>query len=216
MTEKDAITRSYALFAPLYDLVFGKVLQPGRRSAIRLIEPENGARILEVGVGTGLSLASYPAHTRVIGIDVSSAMLAKAQARVEREGLRQVESLLRMDATAMGFADGSFDTAVCMYAVSVVPNPMRLLEEMRRVCKPGGKLIVVNHFRTYGRLVRLAEFLLKPLRHMVHFRSGLDLDEFMMSVRLPLEHARQENLLGYSSVLVFRNTPSAISPEKAN
>jgi phosphatidylethanolamine/phosphatidyl-N-methylethanolamine N-methyltransferase len=209
MMDSEAIGRSYAIFAPVYDLFFGKVLEPGRRAAIQLLEPKPGARILEVGVGTGLSLASYPAHTRVTGIDMSTAMLAKAQARVERQGLGHVEALLPMDATAMEFEDNSFDAAICMYVVSVVANPMRLLEEMRRVCRPDGKLIVVNHFRTEGRVLRLAEFLLKPLHHMVHFRSGLDLDEFTMSVRLPLEHVRQENLLGYSSVLVFRNTANS-------
>ena len=216
MTERDSIAKSYALFAPLYDLVFGKVLQPGRRSGIRLLEAEVGSRILEVGVGTGLSLASYPAHARVTGIDFSPAMLARAQARVDRLGLRQVESLLRMDATSMGFEDGSFDAVICMYVVSVVPHPMRLMEEMRRVCKPDGRLIVVNHFRTHGRVLRLAEFLLKPLHHMVHFRSGIDLDDFTLSAQLPLEQVRQENLLGYSSVLVFRNTARAITTNEEN
>jgi phosphatidylethanolamine/phosphatidyl-N-methylethanolamine N-methyltransferase len=210
MSESDAITKSYAFFAPLYDLFFGKVLEAGRRTAVHLIEPKIGARILEVGVGTGLSLACYPAHTRVTGIDVSPAMLAKAQARVERQGLRHVAALLHMDATAMEFEDNRFDAAICMYVVSVVSNPIRLLEEMRRVCKPDGKLVVVNHFRTHRRLVRMVEFLLKPFHRMVHFRSGLDLDDFTMSVQLPLEHVRQENLLGYSTVLVFRNTPGTI------
>lgn len=207
MTESEAIRKSYSVFAPLYDLFFGKMLEPGRRAAIQLLEPKVGARILEVGVGTGLSLASYPPHTRVTGIDLAPAMLAKARARVERQGLRHVEALLRMDASELEFEDDTFDAAICMYVVSVVPDPLRVLEEMRRVCKADAKLVVVNHFRTGGRVVRLAEFLLRPMHHMVHFRSGLDLDDFTMSVRLPLEHVRRENLLGYSSVLVFRNTP---------
>lgn len=210
MTQSDRIAKSYAFFAPLYDLCFGKVLEAGRRTAVQLVEPKIGTRILEVGVGTGLSLASYPPHTRVTGIDVAPAMLAKAQARVERQGLQHVAALLRMDATAMEFEDNSFDAAICMYVVSVAPDPIRVVEEMRRVCKPDGKLVVVNHFRSHRRLVRMVEFLLRPFHRMVHFRSGLDLDDFTMSVQLPLEHVRQENLLGYSTVLVFRNTPAAV------
>ncbi|MCF7838908.1 MAG: methyltransferase domain-containing protein [Candidatus Marinimicrobia bacterium] len=209
MNEEVALSKAYAFFAPVYDVFFGKVLEHGRRSAIALAEPDPGAHILEVGVGTGLSLASYPPHARVTGIDLSPAMLAKARARVARRRLRHVEALLSMDATDMAFEDGSFDAVICMYMVSVVPDPRRVLEEMRRVCKPGGKLVVVNHFQTESKLVQVAEFFLKPLHYLVRFRNDLNLEAFMATAQLPVESVQHANLMNYSTVLVFRNAPQA-------
>lgn len=205
MRKNSSISRAYAFFAPAYDFFFGRVLEPGRRLAIQMLEPKPEQRILEVGVGTGMSLASYPHHTRVTGIDLAPEMLAKAQARIERGGLKHVDRLIPMDATNMQFEDNGFDAAICMYVVSVVPDPLRVMEEMSRVCKPGGKLVVVNHFKTNSPLIRAAEVALKPIHYMVRFRADLELEDFRNSVGLPLEKSRRANVMGYSTVLVFRN-----------
>lgn len=213
MTETKSMRKAYAFFAPVYDLFFGRVLEPGRRSAILLTDPKPGERILEVGVGTGLSLASYPDYVKVTGIDLAPAMLSKAQAQVDRRGLRHVEALEAMDATQMRYPDHCFDKVICMYVVSVVPNPGKVLAEMRRVCKPGGKLVIVNHFHTHSKLVRFAEALLKPVHYLVRFRSDLDLDTFIREADLPVETVRRANIMGYSTVLVLRNERSAVQPQ---
>jgi len=211
MTTTASMHKAYTFFAPVYDLFFGKVLEPGRRSAIALTVPCPGDRILEVGVGTGLSLSSYPDHVKVTGIDLAPAMLSKAQSRVKRRGLRHVEALETMDAMNMSFEDSRFDTVICMYVISVVPDPQRVMKEMKRVCKPGGKLVVVSHFRTESFLVRSAECFLKPIHFLVRFRADLDMQTFTESTGLPVESRQRANIMGYSTVLVFRN--DAIAPE---
>src|SRR5690242_15585243 len=122
--------RTYRLFSGSYDLVFGPVFHPGRKDAVRLANDRPSQRILEVGVGTGLSLPFFRGDARVTGIDVSAEMLAKARRRVEQRGLKQVEALMEMDAEAMSFEDNSFDAVLALYVASVVPNPARFAAEM--------------------------------------------------------------------------------------
>ena len=133
-------------YARFYDAVFGPVLQPGRKAVVDALRCRPGDRVLEVGVGTGLSLPLYPASVNVTGIDVSREMLEKARERAK--ALSNVGALLEMDAHAMGFPDESFDKVVAMYVVSVVENPARLLGELHRVCKPDGEIFLVNHVRS--------------------------------------------------------------------
>lgn len=203
--DNESMSRAYRLFAPVYDLVFGPVLEPGRRRAVSSLAAAPGSRILEVGVGTGLSLAAYPANVRVTGIDLAPGMLAKARARVSRKRLSHVEELVPMDACAMRFEAARFDAVVAMYVVSVVDDPVRLVREMRRVCKPGGDIVIVNHFRTDSRLVRAAEVVLKPIHRLVRFRSDLDLSDFTRRTGLCVERAFPVNVMGYSTVLCCRN-----------
>ena len=131
-------------------MLFGGVSAPGRRRAVAAVNGLPGRDVLEVGVGTGLALPHYSLQKRVTGIDLSADMLARARSRVEREVLANVVALQEQDAEATGFADGQFDIAVAMFVASVVPNPRRLLAEMRRVVKPGGTLLFVNHFAATG------------------------------------------------------------------
>jgi phosphatidylethanolamine/phosphatidyl-N-methylethanolamine N-methyltransferase len=140
-----AVRDAYRRWASVYDASFGIVSSFARRGMIREINAMPGARVLEVGVGTGLALPFY-AGKRVTGIDLSADMLVRARERVAAGGLRHVEALLEMDAEAMSFADASFDIAVAMFVASVVPDPRRLLREMRRVVRPGGQILFVNHF----------------------------------------------------------------------
>jgi phosphatidylethanolamine/phosphatidyl-N-methylethanolamine N-methyltransferase len=144
--DADAVRRAYRRWAGIYDLAFGGISTWGRRRAVAEVNRLPGRRVLEVGVGTGLALPHYTADKRITGIDLSADMLALAKARARREGLTNVEALLEMDAEATSFADATFDIAVAMFVASVVPHPRRLLEEMRRVVRPGGRILFVNHF----------------------------------------------------------------------
>jgi phosphatidylethanolamine/phosphatidyl-N-methylethanolamine N-methyltransferase len=145
--DADAVRAAYRRWAGVYDAIFGGVSAFGRRRAVSAVNALPGAaRVLEVGVGTGLALPHYRAEKRITGIDLSAEMLALARRRVAEQGLGNVDGLHEMDAEATGFADGQFDVAVAMFVASVVPNPRRLLAEMRRVVRPGGLLLFVNHF----------------------------------------------------------------------
>src|SRR5215472_2522138 len=143
--ELDGVTvrKAYARWAPVYDLVFGPIFDPGRRAAIAAAE-RVGGRILEVGVGTGISLPGYSTKNRIVGIDLSEAMLRKARKRVDELALDNVERLEVMDAEHLSFSDHSFDVVVAHYVVSTVPHPEAALDEFARILKPGGEIILVN------------------------------------------------------------------------
>jgi len=141
-----SIQHAYRRWAGVYDAVFGGVSSFGRKQAVAEVNSLPGRDVLEVGVGTGLALPSYNADKRITGIDLSREMLDQARRKVRELGLRNVEDLLEMDAEATEFPDASFDIAVAMFVASVVPHPRALLAEMRRVVRPGGKILFVNHF----------------------------------------------------------------------
>jgi len=136
----------YQRLAPFYDLVYGVSLSHGRRQAMARLAPAGGESILEIGIGTGLSATAYPSDCRVVGIDVSSAMLERARRRFERRQLDHV-FLCRMDAASLAFPDACFDAVYAPYVVNVLPNPVQAVREMIRVCRPGGRLVILNHFR---------------------------------------------------------------------
>ena len=140
---KDTVAKAYARWAPVYDLVFGAVFERGRHAAIAAAE-RIGGRILEVGVGTGISLPDYSARNRLFGVDLSEPMLRRAQARVAELGLRNVEGLAVMDAEHLAFPDASFDVVVAQYVITTVPHPEATLDEFARVLKPGGEIILVS------------------------------------------------------------------------
>jgi len=144
--DADDVRTAYRRWAGVYDILFGGVSTIARRRAVELANRLPGSRVLEVGVGTGLALPRYLPNKRITGIDLSTEMLAQAQKRVAELGLANIESLREMDAEATDFEDGSFDIAVAMFVASVVPHPRTLLAEMRRVVRPGGNVLFVNHF----------------------------------------------------------------------
>ena len=144
--DADAVRDAYRRWAGVYDRVFGSVSAVGRRRAVQAVNETPGERVLEMGVGTGLALPHYSRRKRVTGIDLSSDMLALARARVDRENLAHVERLEIGDAENTGLDPASFDVAVAMFVASVVPHPRALLAEMKRVVRPGGRLLFVNHF----------------------------------------------------------------------
>jgi len=166
------VERVYSRLTPVYDLLFNRILQPGRVTAARRMS-QRGGHVLEVGVGTALSVSLYPPNVRVTGIDLSAPMLAKARDRVARtDGSCR---LLRMDAAELSFADNTFDFVYAPYTVSVVPDPVRFVREMHRVCKPGGVVLILNHFLSSDPLIARFERALSPLTIHFGFRSDLDL-----------------------------------------
>ncbi len=171
--ENVLMARVYDNISAIYDLAFGPVMQAGRRRAVAVMGDTAGQRILEVGVGTGLNLPLYQAGTDVTGIDFSSQMLDQAEARVAREGLRP--RLFQMDAADLRFADDSFDIVYAPYLISVVPDPLKVLREMRRVCRPGGRLLVLNHFRSTHPVLSRLEQGISPLTVRIGFKADVDM-----------------------------------------
>ena len=164
--DRDTIEKAYARWAPVYDLVFGAVFERGRQAAIAATEAHVGAgggRILEVGVGTGLSLSDYARSTKLCGVDISEGMLRKARQRVREFGLTNVETLAVMDAKHLAFPDASFDVVVAQYVITAVPDPEATLDEFVRVLKPGGEIILVNHLGAESGFRRAFETCFSPI-----------------------------------------------------
>jgi phosphatidylethanolamine/phosphatidyl-N-methylethanolamine N-methyltransferase len=196
-----AIEQAYRRYARFYDVCFGAVFQPGRRAIVDRMDCGPGERILEVGVGTGLSLPLYPQGVSVVGIDISRDMLDRARARQARDGLDYVAGLMVMDAENMAFGDDSFDKVVAMYVASVVPDPRRLVDEMRRVCKPGGQIFMVNHFHSSNPVLGGFERLLAPLSKQLGFRPAFSLDRFLGQTGLDAMNLRPVNLFDFSTMV---------------
>src|SRR5256885_9902462 len=167
--DRDGVEKAYGRWAPVYDLVFGKVFDHGRQSTI-LEADKIGGRILDVGVGTGLSLSDYSRSTKLCGVDISEPMLRRAQQRVRALGLSNVETLAVMDAKNLAFRDAFFDAVVAQYVITAVPDPERTLDDFIRVLKPGGELILVNHIGAESGPRRLFELAVAPLARRLGWR----------------------------------------------
>src|SRR6202795_2342588 len=168
--DKQTVTKAYARWAPVYDLVFGAVFERGRHAAIAAAE-RLGGRILEVGVGTGISLPNYSTNCRLCGVDISAPMLRKAQERVDELGLSHVEGLWVMDAEHLSFPDGSFDAVVAQYVITTVPNPEATLDEFARVLKPGGEIVLVSRVGAEAGLRRSLEHWFQPAARKLGWRT---------------------------------------------
>jgi phosphatidylethanolamine/phosphatidyl-N-methylethanolamine N-methyltransferase len=166
------VDRVYAKLTPVYDIVFGPPLQPGRVKAIARMALRPGDRVLEVGAGTGINALLYPPDCQVTAIDLSPTMLEKARERISLHGLRNIR-LLEADAAQLTFADDSFDCVYAPYTISVVPDPVKVALEMRRVCRPGGRLVILSHFRSDRLLTSRIERAISPLTVHVGFKADL-------------------------------------------
>ncbi len=144
LMENAHVEEAYARWAPVYDLAFTLVMAPGRRAAVAAAQ-RRGGLILDVGVGTGLELPMFNSGVKLVGVDLSEPMLRRAQDRVARKSLVQVAGLCVMDATRLAFASDHFDAVVAPYVLTVVPDPAATLDELARVVKPGGEIVLVNH-----------------------------------------------------------------------
>src|SRR5579864_1409075 len=183
VVENAFVARVYENLAWVYDLVFGPALHPGRVDAIQRMGIQPGDRVLEVGVGTGINATLYPSDCSVTGIDLSSSMLEKARDRVARKGVHNVR-LLQMDAANLKFADDAFDIVYAPYVISVVPDPVTVTREMYRVCRPGGRIVILNHFRSQKRVMAWLERLISPFTVHIGFKSDLDLPAFVAQAEL--------------------------------
>ena len=186
--------RVYNRYSGVYDFLFGKVFQSGRELGPELLELSPGSKLLEVGIGTGLSLPLLPRNIEFTGIDLSQKMLEQAQKRAQELGLRRI-NLLKMDATKLEFPDHTFDRVFAAYFISTVPDPVRVVHEMKRVCKPGGYLVFLNHFQSENPVLGVMDKLWSPFFYRVGFRTDLNLRELMSETGLEIESCERIGLL---------------------
>lgn len=172
------IERVYSSYARIYNRIFGTIFQRSREAAIRDLGVQAGERVLEIGVGTGLCLPLYPRHCHVTGIDLSDGMLDKARQLVRERRLDNVR-LMRMDAGALEFPDGSFDTVVAAYVVTAVPDHRQVMSEAIRVCRPGGRIMLLNHFTNDKKLIAAFEKAISPLCKHIGFRTDLSVADVL-------------------------------------
>jgi len=177
------VERVYQKLAGVYDYTFGPTLHPGRLDAIRRMAIQPGDRVLEVGVGTGINLSLYPRACQVTGIDLSSKMLEKAQQRITTKRLTHCR-VSEMNAEQLAFPEGSFDVVYAPYVISVVPDPVKVAREMYRVCRPGGRVVILNHFKSANRWLSKLEVAISPLTVHIGFKADLDLDGFLSQAEL--------------------------------
>jgi len=201
-----SVRDAYRRWAPIYDLTFGKIAEAGRKNAVQIINRRRG-RVLEVGVGTGLSLPCYGSHLTITGIDLSSEMLAKAEDKVDRHNLANVAGLHEMDAGALAFPDESFDTVVAMYVMTVVPEPERVMLELERVCATGGEVILVNHFSEDEGVRGFLERKLAPFADLIGWRPVFDIDQVLVCEDLRLAERRSLRPFGLFTMLRFVKEP---------
>ena len=187
--------RVYSNYAGVYDRLFGRVFQASRETLVRNLSFAPGERVLEVGVGTGLCLPLYPPQCDLTAIDLSEAMLDKAAERVKEQGLTNVK-LLKMDAGAMEFADNTFDAVIAAYVVTAVPDYRKLMSEMVRVSRPGGRLVLLNHFTQDSPLIAAVEKAISPICVRMGFRTDLSVDEVIDGWPLIKERDERVSPLG--------------------
>lgn len=206
----EAIQKSYRRWAPVYDLTFGRITQGGRILAAEHVNAQGGS-VLEVGIGTGLALDYYAPHVRVTGIDLSAEMLREAELRARKGGLNTLAGLHQMDAREIAFPDASFDHVAAMHIMSVVPEPERVLAEMARVVRPGGSVMIANHFA--GRAAEgwaIAERLAAPLANLLGWHSDFAIDRVLGQPLLRLEDQTQVRPFGLMTFLRFRRVEARL------
>lgn len=199
----DAIQKSYRRWAPVYDLTFGRITQGGRLLAAEHVNAQGGS-VLEVGIGTGLALDYYGPHVQVTGIDLSAEMLREAELKARKGRLKNLVGLHKMDARQIAFPDASFDHVAAMHIMSVVPEPERVLAEMARVTRPGGTVMIANHFAGRAEGWTFAERLAAPLANLLGWHSDFALERVTGHPGLRLEEQRQVKPFGLMTFLRFR------------
>lgn len=197
-------SKLYSEFTTLYDLTFGKIFFSRLRYVISSLQIPYGARVLEVGVGTGTSFPAYPTHCHVTGIDLAPNMLARAREKIQLNGWSHLR-VREMNALDLEFPDNSFDYVMAFHVATVVPDPVRMVEEAMRVCRPGGKIVVVNHFTSENPLFGFVTETMDPLTRRLGWRTNLRLKPFIQSTDLNVETLYKLSKLSLYTVLVGRN-----------
>lgn len=198
----ESVKSSYARWAPVYDKTFGQATKAGRKHAVDYINGRSG-HVLEVGVGTGLSLPHYNAALSVTGIDFSAEMLDKARKRVHERRLHHVRDLRQMDARQLDFPDNHFDIVVAMHIVSVVPEPDRVMAEIARVCKPGGEVVITNHFARETGALSVISKIISPFANSIGWHSDFKIDEILQEECLTVVTKTRLPPLGMMTFLAF-------------
>lgn len=209
--DRDSIERVYSAYASVYDVLFGRVFHGSREAALRHLAPQPGERILEVGVGTGLLLPLYPPHARIVGIDLSPRMLEEARKRVDTLGLGHVE-LRQMDAAALDLPDDSFDTVMAAYVITAVPDHRAVMQEMIRVCRPGGRIVLLNHFTNGNGMLAACERAVSPLCTRLGFRTDLALEQVIDGWPIAVHRHEKVNPLRMWHLVECRNAKGADKP----
>lgn len=207
----DSVNAAYSRWAPVYDFVFSGPLYFGRRAAVREANRQGG-KVLEVGVGTGLSLPDYRRDVRITGIDLSEDMLARARERVRRKKLSNVEALRAMDAAELDLPDAAFDVAAVMYVMTVVPDPAAVFRELERVVRPGGKVIIVNHFSADGGIRAWGERTLARWREYLGWDPVFPKERLFAATRMKCIGETSVPPFGLFTMLVFERAKDVSSP----
>ena len=198
-------SKLYAEFAPLYDKIFGKIFYSRLESVIEELDIPPGAKVLEVGAGTGTSFPAYPTHCQVTGIDLAPDMLARAQRKIRENGWTHL-TVIEMNALDLDFPDNSFDYVMAFHVVTVVPDPIRMIAEAKRVCKPGGKIVIVNHFTSDFPLLGTLTEALDPITRLLGWRTNLRLKPFIKTTDLRVDRVYKLSKTSLYTVLHGRKT----------
>ena len=204
-------SKLYSEFAPLYDKIFGKIFYSRLERVIENLGIPPGAKVLEVGAGTGTSFPAYPTHCKVVGIDLAPDMLARARRKIADNGWEHL-SVLEMNALDLEFPDNTFDYVMAFHVVTVVPDPVRMVAEAKRVCKPGGKIVVVNHFTSDFPLLGSITEALDPLTRWLGWRTDLRLKPFIETANLTIERVYKLSKTSLYTVLLGRNEKNGFHP----
>ena len=198
------IKKVYSFYAWIYDAFFGKIFEHGRYVAFNMMDVKPNETILEVGVGTGLSLPLYPKETHVTGIDISQEMLDKAEVKKEYYGLSNLD-LYDMDASSMTFADNTFDKVIAAHVITVVPDPLKTLNEIKRVCKKEGEIFILNYTGCNNKVISRFEEFISPVRDKLGLGKHFDLDELLRNANLSIASERRVNFFDMCRLVKCKN-----------
>src|SRR5512145_1490035 len=203
-------SKLYAELAPLYDKVFGKIFYNRLEQVIENLDIPPGAKVLEVGAGTGTSFPAYPSHCQITGVDLAPDMLARARQKIQENSWSHI-NVLEMNALDLKFPDNSFDYVMAFHVVTVVPDPVRMVAEAKRVCKPGGRIVIVNHFTSEVPLLGSLTQALDPITRWLGWRTDLRLKPFVQTTGLRVERKYKLSKASLYDVLICRKESRSLS-----
>jgi phosphatidylethanolamine/phosphatidyl-N-methylethanolamine N-methyltransferase len=204
-------SKLYSEFAPLYDKIFGKIFYNRLERVIEDLDIPSGAKVLEVGAGTGTSFPAYPTHCEITGVDLAPDMLARARQKIEENGWHHLR-VMEMNALDLKFPDNTFDYVMAFHVVTVVPDPIQMIAEAKRVCKPGGRIVIVNHFTTDVPLIGSLTQAMDPITRWLGWRTDLKLKPFIKSTQLKIEKVYKLNKTSLYTVLLCQKEKNGFRP----